>query len=48
MTEGSVKVAAQRLRARLRGLVRDEVAQTITNQADLDEEIGYMISLFGR
>jgi len=48
MSEGSVKVAAQRLRVRLGGLIREEVAQTITNQADLDEEIGYMISLFSR
>jgi RNA polymerase sigma-70 factor (ECF subfamily) len=39
MTEGSVKVAVHRLRRRYRELVRDEIAQTVTTEAQVDEEI---------
>jgi RNA polymerase sigma factor (sigma-70 family) len=39
MTEGAVKVAVHRLRRRYRELVRDEIAQTVTNEAQVDEEI---------
>ena len=39
MTEGDVKVAVHRLRRRYRELVRDEIAQTVTNEAEVDEEI---------
>jgi RNA polymerase sigma factor (sigma-70 family) len=39
MTEGAVKVAVHRLRRGYRELVRDEIAQTVTTEAQIDEEI---------
>lgn len=39
MTEGAVKVAVHRLRRRYRELVRDEIAQTVSTEAQVDEEI---------
>jgi RNA polymerase sigma factor (sigma-70 family) len=39
MTEGAVKMAVHRLRARYRQLVRDEIAQTVSTPAQVDEEI---------
>jgi hypothetical protein len=48
MTEGAVTTAAHRIRARLKGLVRDEVLQTVANEQDWQNEVRYLISLFGR
>jgi len=39
MTEGAVKVAVHRLRQRYRQLLRDEIAQTVTTEDQIDEEI---------
>jgi len=39
MTEGVVKVTVHRLRRRYRELVRDEIAQTVATEAQVDEEI---------
>jgi DNA-directed RNA polymerase specialized sigma24 family protein len=39
MTEGAVKVAVHRLRGRYRELLRDEIAQTVADPADVDDEI---------
>jgi RNA polymerase sigma factor (sigma-70 family) len=39
MTEGAVKVAVLRLRRRYRELVRDEIAQTVATEAQVNEEI---------
>jgi RNA polymerase sigma-70 factor (ECF subfamily) len=39
MTEGAVKVAVHRLRRRYRDLLREQVAQTVHTQADLEEEL---------
>jgi len=39
MTEGAVKVAVHRLRQRYRELLRDEIAQTVTSQEQIEEEI---------
>ena len=44
MDEGAVRVAVHRLRKRYRQLLRDEIAQTLANAADVDEE---MRALFG-
>jgi RNA polymerase sigma-70 factor (ECF subfamily) len=44
MEEGAVRVAIHRLRKRYRELLRDEIAQTLANAADVDEE---MRALFG-
>lgn len=38
-TEGAVRVALHRLRQRWRELVRDEVAQTVDDPADVDDEL---------
>jgi RNA polymerase sigma factor (sigma-70 family) len=39
MTEGAVKVAVHRLRHRYRELLRDEIAQTVAAEEQIDEEI---------
>jgi RNA polymerase sigma-70 factor (ECF subfamily) len=39
MTEGAVKVAVHRLRRRYRELLREEIAQTVADPADVDQEI---------
>ena len=38
-TEGAVKMAAHRLRARYRERLRDEIARTVADPADIDDEI---------
>jgi DNA-directed RNA polymerase specialized sigma24 family protein len=45
-TENAVKAAVFRMRQRYHMLVREEVAQTVANPKDLEEEIHYLISLF--
>ena len=44
MEEGAVRVAIHRLRKRYRDLLRDEIAQTLADASDVDEE---MRALFG-
>ncbi|MBS0264021.1 MAG: sigma-70 family RNA polymerase sigma factor [Planctomycetes bacterium] len=44
MTEGAVKVALHRLRKRYRELLRDEIGQTVSNPAEIDEELRYLQS----
>jgi RNA polymerase sigma-70 factor (ECF subfamily) len=44
MDEGAARVAVYRLRKRYRQLLRDEIAQTLADAADVDEE---MRALFG-
>ena len=44
MTEGSVRVAVHRLRRRYRGLLRDEIAQTVVAEDQIDEEMGYLFA----
>ncbi len=46
LTESAVKSAIYRLRRRYYALVREEVAQTVADPAGLEEEIGYLMSLF--
>ena len=48
MSEAAVKMAASRIRARLKGIVRDEVLQTVANEQDWQEEVQYLMQLFGR
>ncbi|HKS36028.1 MAG TPA: sigma-70 family RNA polymerase sigma factor, partial [Verrucomicrobiae bacterium] len=45
ITEGAVKSAAHRLRQRFHELVRDEVAQTVSDPAELDDEIRYLMAI---
>ncbi len=39
MTEGAVKVAAHRLRQRYRDLLREEIARTVADPGEVDDEI---------
>ena len=45
LTEGAFKVALHRLRRRLRDLVRADLAQTLPEGTDPDEELGYLIEV---
>jgi RNA polymerase sigma factor (sigma-70 family) len=47
LSASAVKSAIYRLRVRHRQLVRDEVAQTLENPADVDEEIRYLLRVLG-
>lgn len=44
LSEGAVKVAIHRLRRRFREIVRAEIAQTLHDPADLDDEMRHLIS----
>jgi len=48
MSVDAVKMAASRMRGRLKGLVREEIMQTVANEQDWQEEVHYLIQLFGR
>lgn len=39
MTEGAVKVAVHRLRERHREALRDEIAQTVGDPSEVDDEL---------
>ena len=43
-TEGAVQVAAHRLRKRYRALLREEIAQTVSDPALIDEEMCDLLS----
>jgi RNA polymerase sigma factor (sigma-70 family) len=45
MNEGAVKVAIHRLRRQFRELVKREIAQTLDNPAQVNDELGYLISI---
>ena len=47
MTEGTVKVAVHRLRRRYRDLLRGEIAQTVANQDEVDDEIRDLFAALG-
>ena len=47
MTEGAVKVAVHRLRLRYRGALREEIAQTVADPAEIDDEIRQLFSALG-
>lgn len=44
MTAGAAKVAVHRLRRRYRQLLRDQIAETVADPAEIDDEIRYLIS----
>mgnify|MGYP002065129886 CR=1 FL=1 len=48
MSEGAVKVAVHRLRQRYRLLLRDTIAQTVSNEVDLDDEMRYLVAVLRR
>ena len=43
MTEAAVKSAMQRMRQRHREILREEIANTVTSPAEIDEEIRYLL-----
>ena len=45
MTEGAAKVAIHRLRKRFRELVRAEIAQTVGDAAQIQEELRYLVEV---
>jgi len=48
MSEGAVKVAVHRVRRRYRELLRDQIAQTIADPAEIDDEIRDLFAALGR
>jgi RNA polymerase sigma factor (sigma-70 family) len=48
MSAGAVKVAVHRLRQRYRMLLRAAIAETVSNEADLDEEMHYLVAVLRR
>ncbi|MHB8520613.1 MAG: RNA polymerase sigma factor [Limisphaerales bacterium] len=46
LTEGAVRVAVHRLRRRYRELLRDEIAQTLSQPDQIDEELRALFSAF--
>jgi DNA-directed RNA polymerase specialized sigma24 family protein len=44
LTEGAVKMAAHRLRARYRELLREEIARTVSGPDEVDAEIGALLA----
>jgi len=45
MSESAVKVAVHRLRQRYRKLLRAAIAETVSNEADLDDEMRYLVAV---
>jgi RNA polymerase sigma-70 factor (ECF subfamily) len=48
ISEGAARVAAKRLRDRLRYLIRAQVRQTVATEEEVDSELRYLIELAGR
>jgi RNA polymerase sigma-70 factor (ECF subfamily) len=45
LSPGALNVAVHRLRKRFRALVREEIVETVANDAEVDEELGYLLSV---
>lgn len=48
MTEGAAKVAIHRLRKRFRELVKTEIAQTVGDARQVQEELGYLLEVLSQ
>jgi len=46
MTESAIKSAVHRLRRRYRELLREEIAQTLSDPAQIEEEVRALFSAF--
>lgn len=46
ITEPAARMAASRLRGRYRELLREEIAQTVASEEDIDAEVRYLFSTF--
>ena len=44
MTEGAVKVAVHRLRNRFREILRGEIAETVTDSSEIDDEMRHLVN----
>ena len=47
MTEAAVKMAVQRLRARYREMLREEIAKTLASPDDIEDELRHLFAVFG-
>ena len=47
LTEGAVKVAVHRMRRRYRDALREEIAQTVADPGEIEDEIRYLLSVLG-
>jgi RNA polymerase sigma-70 factor (ECF subfamily) len=47
VTAGAIDLAVHRLRQRFGALLREQVAQTVSSQAEVEEEIRYLMSALG-
>jgi RNA polymerase sigma factor (sigma-70 family) len=48
MNEGAARVAAHRLRKRFREIYREEISQTLANEADVDEELRHLAAVLAQ
>lgn len=48
MSLASVKTAVYRIRRRLNAIIREEIAQTVSTPEELEDELRYLLGLFGR
>ncbi|HNC99954.1 MAG TPA: sigma-70 family RNA polymerase sigma factor, partial [Myxococcota bacterium] len=44
MTEGAVKVAAHRMRQRYGQILREQIARTVLNPSEVDEELRHLLT----
>jgi RNA polymerase sigma factor (sigma-70 family) len=47
MSEGAVKVAVHRLRRRMRALLQEEIARTVDDPGDVEDEIHHLFEVLG-
>jgi len=47
LTEAAVKMAVQRLRARYREILREQIAETVSSAEEVEDELGHLFSAFG-
>lgn len=47
INEGAVKVAIHRLRRRFREIIKNEVSQTVSDNADVNQELKYLLEALG-
>ena len=48
LSEGAARVTVHRLRRRFRELLRDEIRQTVSDPADVDSEIDFLLGVLSR
>jgi RNA polymerase sigma-70 factor (ECF subfamily) len=47
MSEGAVRVEAHRLRRRFAGFLREEIAQTVSDPSEVENELRYLMTVLG-